>query len=138
MTVKKKEQKIRLESTKITPTDGSNNFLVEVIVSKIYAFPILKSGRTFDGRTPEELVQEFFVDFDINRTHASRDSNEVGNGKKIIAIKYKLPRKKEKDHPIVKTKRCEHWDCGWCYKPASKYENGCIGLDKCSYLKKKV
>lgn len=31
-------------------------------------------------------------------------------------------------------KLCQHWDCGWCYKPRSCY-SGCVGLDKCKYKK---
>jgi len=34
------------------------------------------------------------------------------------------------------THTCEHWDCGWCYKKNTIYENGCVGLYNCAYIDK--
>jgi hypothetical protein len=34
----------------------------------------------------------------------------------------------------IQIQKCTHWDCGWCYRPKTKYTNGCVGLDKCDYL----
>ena len=31
--------------------------------------------------------------------------------------------------------KCQYWDCGWCYKSKSIYENGCVG-SRCKYIKK--
>jgi len=33
---------------------------------------------------------------------------------------------------------CIYSDCGWCYKPNTKYQNGCVGLLKCDYMHKCV
>lgn len=28
---------------------------------------------------------------------------------------------------------CEFWDCGWCYKLDSIYNQGCVGVLECIY-----
>ena len=56
---------------------------IEVTVKKQYLFPL--NLRSSD----ELLVQEFFKDFDINVSHASRDFHHIDYGDRITSIKYK-------------------------------------------------
>ena len=57
--------------------------VLEVTTKELYAF---EAGR-FDGRTPKELVREFFCDYDINRGHVARDRAEVGNSKVVMGVR---------------------------------------------------
>ena len=57
--------------------------VVEVTCTRTYFIPPERS----DGRTDEEIVKEFFQDFDLNRHHASRNAAEIGGGTKILAIR---------------------------------------------------
>lgn len=39
-----------------------------------------------DGRTPEEIIKEFFMDYSINRHHTARDAARVGNGTTLLKV----------------------------------------------------
>ncbi len=39
-----------------------------------------------NGWTPEQVIQYWFKEFDINRYHASRDNIQIGNSKKVLDI----------------------------------------------------
>ena len=54
------------------------HFIVRVTYTEEYLLPT----RVRD--TPEEAVKEFFTDFDLNRHHATRDGNRIGNSKKLV------------------------------------------------------
>lgn len=32
-------------------------------------------------------------------------------------------------------KACSNYDCGWCYRKNSIYQNGCVGIKNCTYWK---
>jgi hypothetical protein len=53
--------------------------LVKIIVEETYLF-----DKGLDGRSDEELVQEFFVDFPLTSFHATRDASRVGNSRKLL------------------------------------------------------
>lgn len=38
-----------------------------------------------DGRTPEQIVEDFFVDHDINHSHYARDYARVGGASTLVA-----------------------------------------------------
>jgi hypothetical protein len=54
-------------------------FTVKVTTTEEYAFPV------YSDISPEELVKQYFDDFDINRSHASRDGGSIGHSKKLIS-----------------------------------------------------
>lgn len=65
--------------------DGSlatGETVVEITVKKVYIF-----DKNLGGYTPEQLVQAFFRDFDINQSHASRDYYHVGNADVVTDVK---------------------------------------------------
>ncbi len=77
---------------------------VEVTVRHVYAFDYNKKcGRSCDGRTPQELIQEFFVDYDINSSHVSRDAHEVGGARVVKEINFEANGVKSK-YPLKKKK----------------------------------
>ena len=53
--------------------------LVKIVVEETYLF-----DKGLDGRSDEELVQEFFVDFPLSSFHATRDRSMIGNSRKLI------------------------------------------------------
>ena len=50
---------------------------------------------------------------------------------------YKAKYKERKGKPVPKQKvtRCKWWDSGWCYKPDSEYQCGCVGYRLCRYMR---
>lgn len=53
--------------------------LVKIIVEETYLF-----DKGLDGRSDEELIQEFFVDFPLSSFHATRDGSLIGNSRKLL------------------------------------------------------
>lgn len=60
--------------------------IIRVVMEVDYIVPMANDTiSTINGWTMEEIVKEWFVDYDINRHHATRDIHRVGNGSKIIS-----------------------------------------------------
>ncbi len=53
------------------------HFIVQVTFTEEYIFPVGVR------ETPEEVVQEFFTNFNPNSYHATRDGSRIGGSKKI-------------------------------------------------------
>jgi hypothetical protein len=51
---------------------------VEITIKKRYLFP--ESIRN----SPKDLIKEFFMDFDINQHHATRDFYHIGGGDRLV------------------------------------------------------
>ncbi len=60
---------------------------VKVVLEQSYLIPMYDDGvhSHMDGKTPAQLVQEWFYDYPINSYHASRDGSQIGNSKRVIA-----------------------------------------------------
>lgn len=39
-----------------------------------------------DGRTQEQVIQEWFTDFPLHNPHAARDHGRVGYSKKLVSV----------------------------------------------------
>jgi predicted GNAT superfamily acetyltransferase len=59
---------------------------VKVVVERTYLIPVYgqDGDTTFDGRGVDELVRDWFTNYDINRHHAARDAYHVGGGDKVL------------------------------------------------------
>ena len=60
-------------------TKKRNYTLVKIIVEETYLF-----DKGLDGRSDEELIQEFFADFPLSSFHATRDGSLIGNSRKLL------------------------------------------------------
>ena len=60
---------------------GTPDIWIKVTTSKLYAF----DSKGIDNRTPEQIVKEFFHDFPLETSHATRDTHRVGNSTKLIS-----------------------------------------------------
>ena len=60
--------------------------IVKAIVEVDYLVPMSDDGTVtlLDGRTLDDIRREWFLDYDINRSHATRDAHTLGNGKTCI------------------------------------------------------
>jgi hypothetical protein len=59
---------------------------IVVTVEVTYLIPMMKDGtRTeINGWTIEEVARDWFDRYDINSSHATRDSHRLGNGTRIL------------------------------------------------------
>jgi hypothetical protein len=68
-----------LEEQDIKMTEKREYTLIKTIVEETYLF-----DKGLDGRSDEELVKEFFVDFPLSSFHATRDGSLIGNSRKLL------------------------------------------------------
>jgi len=58
--------------------------IVKVMVEQTFALPVI-NGKTLNGYTVDELMEEWFKNTNINAYHASRNSYKVGGGDTLIS-----------------------------------------------------
>lgn len=56
--------------------------IIKVIIEKTYIF----DEGSIDGRTTEDIIQDWFKDNSINMSHPARDYYHIGNGDKVLEI----------------------------------------------------
>lgn len=61
--------------------------ILKVIVSKYYLIPILDDGRTkINGWDMKQVIKDWFEDYPMSSSHATRDTHEIGNSEKVIDV----------------------------------------------------
>jgi hypothetical protein len=146
--MKKNSQKEKKISNFVDEATKAGDFVLEVTMKRVYRF----ENHT-NGWTPQELIQDFFKNFDINTRHASRDYHQVGGADVITAIKLLKPGelltvekeklKKQKSESLLNApikpsdyEYCPHchdsfsfrkcgkdFKCSWCHKDVRKTGN---------------
>ena len=81
---------------------------MEVTTKQVYAYPYAPNGWT-----PKQVIDEFFLNYDANACHASRDSAQVFGTKVITKVQLLNDRKKLPEFLKRKTKE-------GCHAKASK------------------
>jgi len=60
---------------------------IRVVSTQDYIVPV-RDGKTFNGWTVEELIEEWFKgQFDLNRYHVTRDGSILGGSKVLVEAK---------------------------------------------------
>lgn len=70
---------------------------ITVVIEEEYLIPMATENVSqLDGKTAEQLGKEWFEDFDINRSHASREGYRLGGGRRVVtyAVSDFVPTKK--------------------------------------------
>lgn len=60
--------------------------IVRVTKTEDYILPISPDGTTYNGQTVDEIVQEWFRTYSLNRHHASRDASRIGNSVVLLDV----------------------------------------------------
>lgn len=61
--------------------------VIRVLVEESYLVPMHDKVRTqINGWTLEEVKEDWFQRFDLNRYHATRDSHRIGNGRQLVKV----------------------------------------------------
>lgn len=60
---------------------------ITVTIERTYLVPMIDAKRTaINGWTVDEVIKDWFTDYDINRHHASRDTHRLGGGETITRV----------------------------------------------------
>jgi hypothetical protein len=58
---------------------------IRVVREESYAVPMVSATRSaLDGRTPQDLLDEWFGRFPLDTHHATRDGHRIGNSSRLI------------------------------------------------------
>ncbi len=61
--------------------------ILKVTVEQLYLIPMIDEERTeINGWDMEQVKKDWFVNHNINRTHASRNGHEIGYSKKVVRM----------------------------------------------------